>query len=352
MPQDVEMQEGPTRRDRPLHRPAGSGRRPPAVLFARPAWRAALAALLIAASALGSPATAESPRPDDLEALRAAALDAVNRDRRRHDLPALSPEPAAEAAAQAHAADMLARDYFAHRSPEGGTVADRHQEAGGSRWRLTAENIARCEACTPPADRDRVERLQEGWMNSPEHRANILRRGLSGFGFGLAASRSGGLYAVQAFAGPGTPRGLSSGETASAIPPDAQVRQALDRVNAARREAGHRPLDASPALTEAAASLLPASDARDFALGDRIDLFGHLPAGARRSWASLGMLAAVCGGCGTRPTDADVAFFTGQWLDAKGRDRMMDPDATHLGFAVAANGDGKKIGLALLGTAR
>src|SRR5512132_4135323 len=80
----------------------------------------------------------------DLTELRSKALKLVNEAREQHGLPALQSRPELDRAAQAHAEDMLNRSYFDHVSPEGKTVFDRYVAAGGSRWRLVAENICRC----------------------------------------------------------------------------------------------------------------------------------------------------------------------------------------------------------------
>lgn len=65
---------------------------------------------------------------------------------------------------------------------------------------------------------DRVARLQEGWMDSPGHRRNILLPGLDRFGFGIAGN-SEVLYSAQTFAGPWLPRGAEGGERPARLPP-------------------------------------------------------------------------------------------------------------------------------------
>ena len=122
-------------------------------------------ALLLSGSAVAA---------QDAETLSRHALDLVNEARQEQGLGSLALGDDLEEAAQAHAADMLERDFYAHVSPEGDDVADRYTDAGGSEWELVAENIARCIACDVPADLQRVDAFQKGWMNSPGHRANIL----------------------------------------------------------------------------------------------------------------------------------------------------------------------------------
>lgn len=141
------------------------------------------------------------------EALRRHSLELVNQAREAEGLAPLQPAPVLRRAAQAHAEDMLRRGYFAHESPDGGTPLQRFRKAGGERMRRLAENIAQCQGCDVPADRAAVKRLQEGWMDSPHHRRNILMEGLTHYGFGLAERPDGTRYAVQLFAGLAAPAG-------------------------------------------------------------------------------------------------------------------------------------------------
>lgn len=288
----------------------------------------------------------------ELDRLRSRALALVNEGRTGHGLDALRFSAELDEAAQAHADDMLRRDYYAHTSPEGDTVQDRYLDAGGSRWRFVAENIARCTGCRAPATPEEVERLHRGWMNSPGHRANILHRGLDRFGFGLAADDR-TFYAVQTFAGPGLPRGLASGEEPVPLPPEEQTARAVQAVNRARGRAGVPPLQASPALAQAARALLPRGDPASARLPPSGGLLDAIPADRRSRWRSVSALMGTCGGCGTAPTAADLRHFRGQWLDdPQHRGALLDPRMTHLGFAVAADGEGAKTALAVLGAER
>jgi uncharacterized protein YkwD len=292
---------------------------------------------------------ASAQEPVDVQALQELALELVNEDRADHDLPALEAGPALASAAIAHAEDMLARDYYSHQSPEGTSVDDRYVEAGGSRWELVAENIAQCTGCTPGPEL--VEELQQGWMDSPGHRENILADGLERFGFGLAAE-DGAVYAVQTFAGPGTPRGVDSNEETRVIAADEQEALLLEAVNAARREADLPPLDASDSLSAAARSLVP-DPSGAFEMGTMGGLGEAIPDDERTRWGQLAAVSGACGGCGEDTTEADVTYFAGDWLEAGSyRSRFLSADFTHLGFALAANGEGKKIALAVLGQAR
>jgi len=81
------------------------------------------------------------------------------------------------AAAQAHADDMLDNDYFSHTGLNGSTPGDRATLAGYD-WRTYGENIAsgyRSETG-----------VMTGWTNSPGHHANNINPNFTEFGLGLA----------------------------------------------------------------------------------------------------------------------------------------------------------------------
>lgn len=130
--------------------------------------------------------------PDGLAGTAAAVIDLTNRERTRHGLPPLSADPLLTTAAQAHSADMVARTFYAHTAPDGGQPWDRAAAAGSTR-RSIGENIA-CGQRSP-AD------VVEGWMNSPGHRANILKPGFTHIGVGFAGGGRAGMYWTQLFGG-------------------------------------------------------------------------------------------------------------------------------------------------------
>jgi uncharacterized protein YkwD len=289
---------------------------------------------------------------DDIAVIQARALELVNESRHEHGMPPLALEDKLNVAAQSHADDMFKRHYYGHASPEGRTAADRYALAGGSRWRLIAENIANCTRCPPPARLSVLRRLHASWLESPSHRRNILREGITHFGFGFVVDAEQQLFAVQTFAGPGRPRRLQPDEKPAPLSAEEQGRQVLDRFNQAREQSGGTPLEFSPVLTGAARTILPDHGLEDFDLANQKDLLDTLPPPERRRWRSITLLSADCGACGTVPTAADVRFFARQWLDDPSyRQAVLDARITHVGFALATNGDGKKVALAVLGRA-
>ncbi len=309
--------------------------------------------LVLAASLLFASWPALAAERGDIDQLRRKALELVNNERRGRGLEPLSLGPALNTAAQSHAEDMLRRSYYAHASPEGGTVADRYTDAGGSRWHVTAENIARCRGCPAPPTEERIESLHQGWMDSPPHRANILRRGLDRFGFGIVVGSDQTLYAVQTFAGAGMPREMQPGETSIVAESDEQTALALQRINEERRAHGRGSLRADPMLARAASNLMPGSSQDASTVDLQSALSRALPDDASRDWQSFAAIIGQCGGCGTKPTKADIRYFVQQWLEDPGyRSRLLSSELTHLGFVLQADGDGLKVASAVLGDRR
>jgi len=113
----------------------------------------------------------------DLSRVRRELLDRVNQERSRIHLAPLRPDPKLDAAAQAHAQDMLARSYFGHTSPEGKTVLERSKQAG-YRPQYVGENLAEGQ--------DSFDQVVSGWMASPVHREHILSPVFSDLGSGIA----------------------------------------------------------------------------------------------------------------------------------------------------------------------
>jgi uncharacterized protein YkwD len=78
-------------------------------------------------------------------------------------------------AAQGHSADMAARNYFSHTTPEGVDFAERMRAAGYPS--PGGENIAKGQRS--------AEQVMNSWMNSDGHRRNILNCGFTTIGVGL-----------------------------------------------------------------------------------------------------------------------------------------------------------------------
>jgi uncharacterized protein YkwD len=116
----------------------------------------------------------------------------VNRERAKAGCRAVTANASLQRAAQAHSADMAARNYFSHTSQDGRTFADRIRAAGYGGNRM-AENIAAGQATAAS--------VMQAWMSSSGHRANILNCSYTALGVGHATGGSYGHYWVQDFGG-------------------------------------------------------------------------------------------------------------------------------------------------------
>ena len=133
------------------------------------------------------PFTVANPRPrPDLEA---RMLDLVNRERATAGLKPLAADPELTEVARRHSTDMFARGYFAHETPEGLDPFDRMNQAK-VRFLTAGENLALAPT---------VEIAHTGLMNSPGHRANILRPQFGRVGIGIMDGGIRGVMVTQDF---------------------------------------------------------------------------------------------------------------------------------------------------------
>ncbi|MEO8065781.1 MAG: CAP domain-containing protein [Candidatus Doudnabacteria bacterium] len=116
-------------------------------------------------------------------------LNLVNLDREKHGLSDLSLNPTLNLAAYAKAEDMISKNYFAHVSPGGVKPWDWFKNLGYN-YSYAGENLA--EGYSDPYE------LENSWMNSPTHRANILSPFYSEAGLAVV-SRNNTTIIVQFF---------------------------------------------------------------------------------------------------------------------------------------------------------
>ena len=125
------------------------------------------------------------PRPD----LEKRMLDLVNQERAAAGLRPLAADPELTEVARRHSADMFARGYFAHDTPEGLSPFDRMRQANVS-FLTAGENLALAPT---------LQVAHTGLMNSPGHRANILRPQFGRVGIGIMDGGMRGLMVSQEF---------------------------------------------------------------------------------------------------------------------------------------------------------
>ena len=129
--------------------------------------------------------TSSRPRPD----MERQMLDLVNQERAANGLPSLAPDPELTEVARQHSADMFARGYFSHDSLDGRTPFDRMRDAN-IRFLIAGENLALAPT---------LSLAHTGLMNSPGHRANILRPQFGRVGIGIMDGGMRGLMVSQEF---------------------------------------------------------------------------------------------------------------------------------------------------------
>ncbi|MGW1072872.1 CAP domain-containing protein [Streptomyces sp. NPDC002537] len=137
--------------------------------------------------------TALWAKPFSMDGLARTAAEVValtNAERTAAGLRPLADDRLLAAAAQGHSSDMVARDFYAHTSPEGRQPWDR-AAAAGCTHRGIGENIA-CGQRSPAE-------VVQGWMDSPGHRANILKPDFTHIGIGFAGGGRTGTYWTQLF---------------------------------------------------------------------------------------------------------------------------------------------------------
>jgi uncharacterized protein YkwD len=206
-----------------------------------------LAGLLTAA---GEPAQAPPPRPAADE-VRRTFLDLINTERLRLTLKPLALHPALVAAAQTHADDMTARDYYDYKSPDGRQI-EQWAEAAGYRYQYITEKIAN-ETSSPRA-------MVERWAARAEaSRDSLFHPDVEDLGIGIGTHRGAAVYTLVVARSEGsyladyTAR-LFAEQTARFRDLDSLRTELVERINTARAERGLGPLAGNATLDLAAQS--------------------------------------------------------------------------------------------------
>jgi len=122
-----------------------------------------------------------------------ALVDEANQSRTSDGLPGLHENTLLDAAAQLKANDMAANSYFAHTSPTGLTPWYWFERVGYN-FEYAGENLA--------VNFSDSQDVTNAWMNSPEHRANILDANYNDLGMATAQGTYEGhpaTYVVELF---------------------------------------------------------------------------------------------------------------------------------------------------------
>jgi uncharacterized protein YkwD len=116
-------------------------------------------------------------------------FDLVNKERRANGFKELVWNDQLRDVGRAHCLDMFERNYFSHYTPEGKSPFDRMDEAG-IKYKAAGENLAYAPS---------VQVAHQGLMDSPGHRANILRPEFGHLGVGVIDGGINGKMFCQEF---------------------------------------------------------------------------------------------------------------------------------------------------------
>lgn len=124
-----------------------------------------------------------TPTDANVSTVRAAILCLHNEIRADRDLPLLRENFRLRRAAVAHTSDMVSRGFFEHTTPNGVTMVDRIMASRYASSRVGwafGENLAwgTGRLATPRS-------IMRAWMDSPGHRANVVRRAYREIGIGV-----------------------------------------------------------------------------------------------------------------------------------------------------------------------
>ncbi|MBB6351569.1 CAP domain-containing protein [Nonomuraea muscovyensis] len=132
-----------------------------------------------------SPSTAST----GASSLEEAVVKLTNQARATNGCRPLVHDPKLRTAAERHSADMAARGFFDHDSPDGRDPGDRVRASGFAPTSTWGENIAMGQRT--------AAQVVQGWLDSPGHRANIMNCAFTHIGVGHAAK---GSHWTQVFA--------------------------------------------------------------------------------------------------------------------------------------------------------
>jgi uncharacterized protein YkwD len=118
----------------------------------------------------------------------------VNRERARSKLPDLEWNADAARLARSYSKRMAREGFFDHYDPDGNTVIERAEGARLKHWNRIGENLFMCDGFDGFA-----AYAVKGWLKSPTHRQNMLDRGWTSTGIGIARSRNGDIYITEVF---------------------------------------------------------------------------------------------------------------------------------------------------------
>jgi len=141
------------------------------------------------------PARPSAPAVRGMTPDKVKMLALINAERAHAGAGPLHVDATLNAIAQARSHDMIARHYFSHHIPGGGMVFD-ILDRDHVRFEMAGENIALNNYIDFYPMTQTVQQTNTDFMNSPEHRANLLERKYAEIGLGMALEKSSGKLIV------------------------------------------------------------------------------------------------------------------------------------------------------------
>lgn len=123
-------------------------------------------------------------------------IELTNEERNQISIDKLNSNEQLNKAAQMKAEDMASKDYFSHTNPEGKRSWHWLQDVG-YKYQYAGENLA--------VNFYESEAVTVAWMNSPTHKANIVKSAYTEIGTGVATGTFNGvnsIYVAQVYADP------------------------------------------------------------------------------------------------------------------------------------------------------
>jgi uncharacterized YkwD family protein len=135
------------------------------------------------------PKPIEDKKPSQLSADEKRMFELVNKERVLYGLQPLTVDMELVKLARMKSADMIEKNYFSHTSPTYGSPFKMMKDYGVS-YRMAGENLAGAYS---------VDSAHKNLMNSPGHRANILRTQFTHVGIGVVDGGPYGKMFTQMF---------------------------------------------------------------------------------------------------------------------------------------------------------
>jgi uncharacterized protein YkwD len=146
--------------------------------------------LLCGAAKKDQPETTKGEPELKLSRTEQAIVDLTNKARAKEKLPPLKPNAVLFKVARAHSANMAKKGRMEH-VLDGKNPAQRVAAAGYD-YTWVGENIAESDELNP-------RHIVKGWMKSPHHRENILKKEFREIGIGVVRNDKDEVYYTQVF---------------------------------------------------------------------------------------------------------------------------------------------------------